>query len=67
MTQDEPFNELPGRRVADRFLYSGSLACLGLAREIDRILYRRKIDRERKASAREMVRRWTASTCVARP
>ena len=49
MTQNEPFNELPRRRVADRFLDGGCLACLGLAREIDRILYRRKIGRERKS------------------
>jgi hypothetical protein len=49
MTQDEPFNEPARRRVADRFLYGGRLACLGLAREIDRVPYRRKIGRERKS------------------
>src|SRR3984957_6971917 len=49
MAQDEPFNELPRRRVSDGFLYGGRIARLGLAREIDRILYRREIGRERKS------------------
>src|ERR1700733_10134512 len=49
MAQDEPFNEFPSRRIGDRPLYGGSLGCLCLAREIDRILYRRKISRERRS------------------
>src|SRR3984957_17099292 len=49
VAQDEPFNELPRRRVADRSLYRGRLVCLALAREIDRIPYRREIARERRS------------------
>jgi hypothetical protein len=60
MTQDEPFNEFPSSRVADRFLYGGRLACLGLAREIDSILYRREITRERR-SFRTCLRTWRRS------
>src|ERR1700732_5612611 len=53
MAQDEPFNEFPRRRVAHRFLDGGGLARPGLAREIDRILDRREITRERRS-----VRTW---------
>jgi len=49
VAQDEPFNEFPRRRVADRSLYRGRLVCLALAREIDRIPYRREIARERRS------------------
>jgi hypothetical protein len=56
VAQDEPFNEFPRRRVADRFLYRGRLVCLALAREIDRIPYRREIARERR-SVRALWRR----------
>ena len=49
MAQDEPFDELPRRRVADRFLDVGRFAGLGLARKIDRLLDRGKIAGERRS------------------
>jgi hypothetical protein len=41
VAQDEPFDELLGRRIADRFLYDGRFASFGLAHQIDRLLNRR--------------------------
>src|ERR1700733_3684637 len=60
MTQDEPFNEFPRSRVADRFLDGGRLARLGLARKIDSIPYRREIARERR-SFRTCLHTWRRS------
>jgi hypothetical protein len=51
MAQDEPFDQFPRCRVADRFLYRSCFAGLGLAREIDGILYGREIAGERRGVA----------------
>lgn len=48
MAQDEPFDELLGRRIADRFLYDGRFASFGLAHQIDRLLNRRKVAGQRR-------------------
>jgi hypothetical protein len=43
VAQDEPFDEFLGCRIADRFFDDGRFASPGLAHQIDRLLYRRKV------------------------
>ena len=49
VSQDEPFDKLAARRVADGLLDDGRFTGLGLARQIDRLLDRRKIAGERRS------------------
>ena len=49
VAQDKPFDKSAGRRIVDVFFDRGRFTGLGLARQIDRVLYRCKIARQRRS------------------
>ena len=47
VAQDQPFDELLGHRIVDRFFDGGCFASFALAHQIDRLLDRRKVAGQR--------------------